>query len=496
MDKTELKKADQKVLDFLNQKPKHIIVKLKYNKAKIDLWVERLLNNLPHFYVKFINANNSPELPCDYWLFELLNSVDNHCSHCREFKGNRDFTDEESACSLCLEQYKTFIKHFCNHCNREGKTDKCTNRVIKLVENKLKSRGNLYREPKAYLAFSIFCNFDDEKESTRSHNFNLFNTTLSFSGSETVEEVLENKIQVINRFREFISNWFEIKDNVSDKRIFEIGLKICAVHYLFFFDFLNKTIFKNTPFYKAETVINDDNESINVIAAYELKKAGDKDADIEKIVSDNININQIVNYRLHKQRNIFEMNVEHINLLMNKIIQIYNFPLLENVAIKDLNKSMIKTIKDLIRIGKLKSSRVRIKEKSSFIDDSIPDDYLMYIVLIKLISLFEAAKKTRFTNKLPTIFQDENLLEFYKEMTSGPLTFKKTCENLGFKYKATHMAIMDKIECHPRYAEITDEGKHREYSDYKNYRQVDWFFMNSSEEHIIQWANTVKQLQK
>ena len=44
--------------------------------------------------------------------------------------------------------------------------------------------------------------------------------------------------------------------------------------------------------------------------------------------------------------------------------------------------------------------------------------------------------------------------------------------------------------------DLTDKDKNRDYLEYKDYNKIKWFFLNSSENIISEWADKVRKLQK
>ncbi|MDP8267778.1 MAG: hypothetical protein P9L97_03515 [Candidatus Tenebribacter davisii] len=492
---------NKKIFEFLELNEKKIIVKLKYKKKKLDLWMTRYLEVFPQFSVRLLGSNNHPELPCDYWVNDLLNNVDEHCKHCKEFNNERDLSNSKTPCSVCLQKYKSFIQNFCDNCVQKDKNLNCTKEVLDLFEKTLKKDSNRHLDLKASMSFSVFCHFDpDELKNRKYFNFNLFNITLKFPEGNTTGKIIFQKNAFFKELKDFISGWIALPEDMSKRKVYEIAFKIIVLHYLLLYDVLNKTIFYNSPEYEEGTFIDHDNESSNVIAAYVLKRNNYEPAGINKILENNVNEDQIINLRFNDPKRYIELDKEQILLLINKIKLIYNYPVLENVTLSKLPKKYKNFINKLNNAGKISSTKVKFTDKSAYRNEQIDLKYLEYIILVKLVSLLESIKRTRFTNKLPDIFKKDNLIKLRDEMISDDfeedsITMVQACKNLDFKYKATNMAIHEKLKYHPKYEEFKNL-EDREFTNYKYYNKIHWFFYECKGDYLEEWIDNVRKLKK
>lgn len=489
---------ENKVLSFLTNTEKKIIIKLKY--TNVSTWIRNYLETLPQYETKLLVNNNQPEMPCEYWITDLLNNVDEHCKHCTSYKNGRDFSNSKTTCSECLQNYRSFIEYFCNHCTKKTNSRKCTKTVSGLIKKKLKSNFNKYLEPKASMLFSIYTKFTPDKNDMKYFNFDLFKVTLKFTEAETTENIINQKINFEKKLKAFISRWIEVPEQISPKKIFEIAFHIIAIHYLFLNDILNRTTLSNSPKSALNIFINDDYENANLLAAYLMILENYKNTEIESIISQNINEDQIVNLQPINNNIIPKFNKKQILFLIKKINEIYSYPVLEKVKLSDLPKEQINIIRKQIKNGRLSPTKVKITNNAAQIDNALDTRYVAYIILVKFLCFIESIKRTRFTNKLPTLFRDDNLIKLRNQMISDELdkknlTMKQACKNLGLNYKTTHMALDSKLIYHPKYRELR---KKPDYPDpvYNNYNKFTWVFENSSIEDLEEWIKNVRKLKK
>jgi hypothetical protein len=121
------------------------------------------------------------------------------------------------------------------------------------------------------------------------------------------------------------------------------------------------------------------------------------------------------------------------------------------------------------------------------------------MILVKFLSLIESIKRTRFTNKLPALFEGDSLIKLRNEMISDELdkecSMKQACKNLGLKYKTTHMAIDGKLIYHPYYDTLKKKPDYPK-PPYNNYHKFTWIFENSTIEDLKKWIENVRKLKK
>ncbi|MCF7794263.1 MAG: hypothetical protein K9N09_10305 [Candidatus Cloacimonetes bacterium] len=491
--------GNTKVFEFLENTDKRIIIKLKYKKRKIDIWTSRFLDVFPQFEVRLTAFSNRPELPCDYWFHSLIENIDVHCSHCKEFQDGRDLSTNDTSCYKCFQRYTDFIEHFCNKCNQKPKKYNCSEELLKQLYFRLKSDNFTGHKHKAVIAYQVFCSFDKQENNKKFLNFPMFVLVLRFPDAKTVDSVVDQKKSIVEEMKNFISNWIEIETEVNEREIFEIALKIIALHYLFFYDLMSNTIFCNSPEYDPDKFIHG-NSTFNAIEAFVLKQKGKSDSEIIKILNSKENDDKIIGLRQNNYPNQPELNYVELSKIMRRIEKIYNYPILEHIAYGELPESIKNLIDTLINDKKISKANVEIKDNSVIPGSEINQKVLDYTVIVNFIGLLESIKQTRFTNKLPALFEKDDLIKLYKEMTSNeldkdPCTLVQACRKLHLKYKTTHMAITEKLRYHPRYNDLKNDP---DYPDpiYNNYNKINWFFENSDIEDIEGWIRKVEDLKK
>jgi len=399
----------------------------------------------------------------------------------------------------CLQRYIDFVQHFCYNCIQKPDDHACTKKVLKKLQNKLNKNISSAFQQKAVTAYQVFCKFDNILKSNRTFlNFDLFVLILKFPDANSVESVVKQRKKIVSKMENFISEWISIPNQIGERKIFEITLKIIAFHYVFFYDLMNNTIFCNTPEY-------DPNRSIyksitDTIEAFIWQQKGKSESDIYKILNDKVNYDELINLGQNNLRYQPELNNLQISQIMEKILKIYDYEILEHVSYSKLPTPTKRQIKNLLEEGKISRANVIIDKKSVTPGLETNQKNLDYIIIVKFVSLLESMKRTRFTNKLPALFEKDNLIKLFIEMYSDDLdevqcTLAQACRKLNFKYKATHMALYGKLMYHPIY-EYYNEIFNQKKLVNDNYNKLHWVFEQSSKDDIEEWINNVRKLKK
>ena len=478
------------VFSFLEKEPKKVIISIKRNIKNVDRLIERYLIKLPSFNAKCHYKNNSPELPCDYWLSNLIGNIVYHCKHCV----NKDDCDYEE----CYENYKSFVDFFCNKCTDKRNIKYCGPQIQRILKNSLKKKEITRLEEKAIVYYTCSCRFETESNSNekRYSQFRLFNVELRTPEAKTPSEVIRIQETFKKNLKKFITLF--LSENIPDNKIYEIALSIIALHYLFFYDFISKTIFMTTPQKKGGKIIDSDFEDSNVVLNYIMHRNGCSEDEINKVLNQNINPDELIINKTKLPVTIPTMNSDEIDIFINKLLNLYNFPPLENVSLNEIKDNWESYITRHINSGKFRITNVILNGNESKRDPALLPNYIKYRINIKLLGLIESIKKTRFSNKIPIIFKNDNLMKLCRSLKNQDVPFdkepilKSACKEIKLSYTTVYMGLDDKLKYHPSYEDIMKAIEPK--GEKIHYRKLAQILIISSEEDLKNWKQNVEKL--
>ena len=119
--------------------------------------------------------------------------------------------------------------------------------------------------------------------------------------------------------------------------------------------------------------------------------------------------------------------------------------------------------------------------------------------------MVQTVKNTRFTSKLPMIFQEGNLLKFYNKLqqlkekynnSKKKYLLKEACKKLKFNYNTVYMGLNGNSEYlknyHPGYKRYRNEaGFNRDQEDYGLVQDI---LLDSTRDEIVEFNRIVNEL--
>jgi hypothetical protein len=467
------------VFRFLKEDTKKIIMSFKRNRKKVDHLLDRYLAVAPSFMAKCLDSNRSPEFPCHFWINNHLRNISFFCKQCLE-KDNCDFEE-------CFKKYQLLIEFFCKKCKREDKIY-CNSQTLRMIKESLKKKEIDKLLEKAIMYFMCSCVFKKESCDKEGYfsDIRLFDIEFRNKAAQTATEVMHFFKNIEDKLKELIRVF--ITEDIPKNKIYDIAFNIIGLHYLFIADFINKTVFMKTPKTTDEKIISNDNENINVLLYHYLERNGYSEDEIYVKLNEEINTNEIIFRKPQMTANTAILNTEDIQIFISRLIDLYNFPLLENVSLKEILSQWSSQISELLDLGYFHSTNVKSVGNNTIKDTNLSSEFIKYKVYLGLLGLMESIKKTGFSNKIPKIFQEDNLQKLRKHLKVNPV-FKKACKALGLSDSTTHTALDSKLKKHPSYEEIL---KRLELEDYgTSYKKITNFLLYSTEEDIEEWKRLV-----
>jgi hypothetical protein len=487
------------VLDFLKQNPKDIALYIKRNIVRINKLILLYLDVLPSPRIKFVTKSYSPYKPCHAWFFNLLVDIPLHCKHCANYTPD---------CTDCFEHYKKLLEYFCQNCSYVRKTGSCNYIDLQKLKAYVKSKKKANIEERAFELFAAECYFDNIHSDKKYETNTIMLFKPDFEHLKLTEDIFDKFRTLHDKLFAFLSPWVKLLNYDSSRRISECAYTILAFHYLFFKDVINKTVFLNSNQYNKEGDYFEDNESTNVVFAAICKREGASEKNIEASIANNINPNESIIARRHKESKEIIFGTTQIYQFVDSLLALYTSDFLTNIYIKDINDKWMNFINRYARIELLSKTNVIVNNPKVFasIDHDINPLFLKYKIFIRLLGLLEAIKKTRLTRKIPFIFKDDNLLKLWEKVKQLQNQYeiiqsekkrhpqkderfflKKACQNLDFLYTTVYIGLDEKLKSyHPGYARLKESMKKEKYSKITNY------LLNSEREEIIKWKEKVE----
>jgi len=479
------------LFNFLEQEPKKQIISLKRKIKRIERLIEQYLKELPSFNAKCRYINSSPELPCDYWFNDLISNILYHCKHCV----NKD----DCAYEKCYENYKSFVDFFCNKCTNQQNIKVCGRKIQRILKKSLMKKEITQLEEKAIIYYTCFCRFETESNSNGKQyaNFRLFDVELRTPEANNTSEVIHFRKVFIKKLKNFIEFFLseKIPENFPDNMSFEIAFFIIGLHYLFFYDFKSKTIFMTTPQEENGKFIDTNFDDSNVIVDFVMRRNGNSEEEISKVLNQNINPDELIINKTHQPETVPVMNSNEIGIFIDKLVCLYKYSLLESVSLQEIMDSWATQISRHIDSGQFRTTNVVGSNNISRRNPDLEKNYIKYRIYIKLLGLIESIKKTRFSNKISVIFKKNNLIKLCRALEKQNVSldsvpnFKEACKKIGLKYTTVYMGLDDKLKYHPSYEEILNSLE-------PEYRKLAQILINSSEEDLKVWKQNVEELVK
>ncbi len=470
---------NQQGRDYLGDEPVKILKKIKRNIKQVDAIIQSYLFELPNINTTMISAGGS-YIPCSAWVNGLIDYIDEHCMHC--------IHKPSSTCKHeCLDIYKMQLMRFCSLCER--KSDSCLRRMSREIEMALNGKpAGEAKYPGQYMFIST-CNFvrkmsDRTKFTIATYIIPRLPIKIPPSDFYAYER---NLVQRIMRFCNMIlyTNLPNL-EKIGNRRVYEIGLTILSLNIMLIRDLYDGTIFFSSEDKKV-TFNNADNREIGKILVKGIERInGRSPASIRKELNENIDPVTIhIGFQTIHSACEF-LDTGKLIEMMDKIFELYQNSVLPTIDEHDIPDAIKKIFKQYFDEDRLQVDNFDFSGRGVQFDDQVVAPYIHYCIFKRMVALVEAVRKTRFTKKIPRLFEGDNLFVLRQKLEEKE-TLKEACEDMGFKIQTVCMAIEAYKKKHPAHKRISDPRQ-------EDYGRKARYIAEVTTEELKEWQRRVQSL--
>lgn len=420
------------------RKPEKVLAHIKRNYRRAELLLLRYLDDLPQIDVRVSSRGISPH-QCNDWLFELAHVVKQRCGLCV----HKDDCEHQ-----CLGKLMEVLPVFCDTCTITDKA-RCRNARLRVIDG-VRTGQQPHREPYSGLqVYDCRIAFAKAKSPLREGSILVLPVPLSSRPDESVTSSLL-------KAEEYMHLWIKryTSEDMRGPEASRIIFTIIAMTHMFINDLNNDTTYMNMGYLKSEEDDIEDHESSNVVLAYRAKQDGMDANDIEEMLDNNENPDELLlGVDATKLRSSWVLDPEVTGILIRSIWDIYTNPLLPEIRVENIDRKIKNKLDRLCRNHFLRKSNVTTTELGAKMGTRIDGKYLHYRIFLMLAALIGAARGTRFTHKIPKVFQKDNLIRLKKALDGGS-NLKDACDLIGDNSANVIQVIDSNKYAHPRFAKL------------------------------------------
>ena len=465
--------------EYLGNKPVKILKKIKGNIKQVDAILQSYLFELPIINTT-MKSGGGCYFPCSTWVNGLIDYIDEHCMHC--------IHKPSSTCKHeCLDIYKMQLMRFCSLCERQS--DSCLRRMSREIEMALNGKPAGEANYPGQYVFTSSCNFVrkmSERTDFTIATYIIPRLPIKISTSEFYAYE-RNLVQRIERFCNMIlyTNLPSL-DNIGKRRVYEIGLTILSVNIMLIRDLYNGTVFFSSE--NREVTFNEaaNREMGNILEKGIQRMNGRSSASIRKELNENIDPGTIhIGFQTtHSACENF--STDKLIEMMDKISEIYQHPALPTITERDIPDTLETIFKEHFSGDRLQVDNYDFTSPGVQFDDRVAAPYIYYCIFKRMIALVKAVRNTRFTKKIPKLFEGNHLFVLRQKLEERE-TLKEACDDMGFKIQTVCMAIEAYKKKHPAHERISDPKR-------EDYGRKARYITEVTTEELREWQRRVQSL--